>query len=75
LQTIKHPVLLNPLPPNFMTHFSVENHVANRFKQQLNEQIASLKTKVKEQQEQIYQLESLIQIMTEEIDEQKIYDC
>jgi len=60
---------------DFMTHFSVENHVANRFKQQLNEQIASLKTKVKEQQEQIYQLERLIQIMTEEIDKQKVYDC
>ena len=58
-----------------MTHFSVENHLANKFKQQLNEQIASLKTKVKEQQDQITQLEQLIEIITQEIASEKIYDC
>lgn len=72
---IKHLVLLNPLLPNLMTHFSVENHLANKFKQQLNEQIASLKIKVKEQQDQITQLEQLIEIITQEIASEKIYDC
>ena len=36
-----------------MTSVSIENHLATTFKQQLNEQVAALKTKVKEQQEQI----------------------
>ena len=58
-----------------MTHFSVENHLANKFKQQLNEQIASLKIKVKEQQDQITQLEQLIEVITQEIASEKIYDC
>ena len=67
--------LLNPLLPNFMTSVSVDNYLCITFKQQLNEQVAALKTKVKEQQEQITQLERLIQIMTQEIDEEKVYDC
>ena len=67
--------LLNPLLPNFMTSVSVDNYLCISFKQQLNEQVAALKTKVKEQQEQITQLERLIQIMTQEIDEEKVYDC
>ena len=58
-----------------MTTISIENHLAITFKQQLNEQVAALKTKVKEQQDQISQLERLILIMTEEIDEEKVYDC
>ena len=58
-----------------MTTISIENHLAITFKQQLNEQVAALKNKVKEQQDQINQLERLIQIMTEEIDEEKVYDC
>ena len=58
-----------------MTTISIENHLAITFKQQLNEQVAALKNKVKEQQYQINQLERLIQIMTEEIDEEKVYDC
>ena len=69
------PALLNPLLPNFMNTISIENHLADAFKQQLNEQVAALKTKVKEQQDQINQLERLIQIMTQEIDEEKVYDC
>ena len=67
--------LLNPLLPNFMTSVSIDNYLCISFKQQLNEQVAALKTKVKEQQEQITQLERLIQIMTQEIDEEKVYDC
>jgi peptidoglycan hydrolase CwlO-like protein len=58
-----------------MTIISIENHLAITFKQQLNEQVAALKSKVKEQQDQISQLERLILIMTEEIDEEKVYDC
>jgi peptidoglycan hydrolase CwlO-like protein len=58
-----------------MTTISIENHLAITFKQQLNEQVAALKSKVKEQQDQISQLERLIFIMTEEIDEEKVYDC
>ena len=58
-----------------MTTISIENHLAITFKQQLNEQVAALKSKVKEQQDQISQLERLIQIMTQEIDEEKVYDC
>ena len=58
-----------------MTTISIENHLAITFKQQLNEQVAALKNKVKEQQDQISQLERLILIMTEEIDEEKVYDC
>jgi peptidoglycan hydrolase CwlO-like protein len=58
-----------------MTTISIENHLAITFKQQLNEQVAALKSKVKEQQDQISQLERLILIMTEEIDEEKVYDC
>jgi len=69
------PVLLNPLLPNFMTSVSIDNYLCISFKQQLNEQVAALKSKVKEQQEQITQLERLIQIMTQEIDEEKVYDC
>ena len=69
------PALLNPLLPNFMTNVSIDNYLCISFKQQLNEQVAALKTKVKEQQEQITQLERLIQIMTQEIDEEKVYDC
>ena len=69
------PVLLNPLPLNFMTSVSVDNYLCITFKQQLNEQVAALKTKVKEQQDQISQLERLILIITEEIDEEKVYDC
>ena len=72
---IKPPVLFKVLPYNLMTHFSVENHLANKFKQQLNEQIASLKIKVKEQQDQITQLEQLIEVITQEIASEKIYDC
>lgn len=68
-------MLLNPLPLNFMNTISIENHLADAFKQQLNEQVAALKSKVKEQQDQINQLERLIQIMTQEIDEEKVYDC
>ena len=68
-------MLLNPLPLNFMTSVSVDNYLCITFKQQLNEQVAALKTKVKEQQEQITQLERLIQIMTQEIEEEKVYDC
>ena len=69
------PALLNPLPLNFMTSVSIDNYLCISFKQQLNEQVAALKSKVKEQQEQITQLERLIQIMTQEIDEEKVYDC
>ena len=69
------PALLNPLLLNFMTSVSVDNYLCISFKQQLNEQVAALKTKVKEQQDQITQLERLIQIMTQEIDEEKVYDC
>ena len=58
-----------------MTSVSIDNYLCISFKQQLNEQDAALKTKVKEQQEQITQLERLIQIMTQEIDEEKVYDC
>jgi peptidoglycan hydrolase CwlO-like protein len=58
-----------------MTTISTENYLAITFKQQLNEQVAALKSKVKEQQDQISQLERLILIMTEEIDEEKVYDC
>ena len=58
-----------------MTSVSVDNYLSISFKQQLNEQVAALKTKVKEQQDQINQLERLIQIMTQEIDEEKVYDC
>jgi peptidoglycan hydrolase CwlO-like protein len=58
-----------------MTTISTENHLAITFKQQLNEQVAALKNKVKEQQDQISQLERLILIITEEIDEEKVYDC
>ena len=58
-----------------MTSVSVDNYLSISFKQQLNEQVAALKTKVKEQQEQITQLERLIQIMTQEIDKEKVYDC
>ena len=58
-----------------MNTISIENHLSDTFKQQLNEQVATLKTKVKEQQDQINQLERLIQIMTQEIDEEKVYDC
>ena len=58
-----------------MTTISTENHLAITFKQQLNEQVAALKSKVKEQQDQISQLERLILIITEEIDEEKVYDC
>jgi peptidoglycan hydrolase CwlO-like protein len=58
-----------------MNTISIENHLADAFKQQLNEQVAALKSKVKEQQDQINQLERLIQIMTQEIDEEKVYDC
>lgn len=58
-----------------MNTISIENHLADSFKQQLNEQVAALKTKVKEQQDQITQLERLIKIMTQEIDEEKVYDC
>ena len=58
-----------------MTSVSIENHLATTFKQQLNEQVAALKSKVKEHQDQITQLERLILIMTEEIDEEKVYDC
>ena len=72
---MKNHELLNPLPLNFMTSVSVDNYLCISFKQQLNEQVAALKTKVKEQQEQITQLERLIQIMTQEIDEEKVYDC
>ena len=36
-----------------MTSVSVDNYLCISFKQQLNEQVAALKTKVKEQQEQI----------------------
>ena len=72
---IKIHELLNPLLPNFMTNVSIDNYLCISFKQQLNEQVAALKTKVKEQQEQITQLERLIQIMTQEIDEEKVYDC
>ena len=75
MQITNLPVLLNPLPLNFMNTISIENHLAVTFEQQLNEQVAALKTKVKEQQEQITQLERLIQIMTQEIDEEKVYDC
>jgi len=67
--------LLNLSLPNFMNTISIENHLADAFKQQLNEQVAALKSKVKEQQDQINQLERLIQIMTQEIDEEKVYDC
>ena len=67
--------LLNLSLPNFMNTISIENHLSDTFKQQLNEQVATLKTKVKEQQDQITQLERLIQIMTQEIDEEKVYDC
>ena len=67
--------LLNLSLPNFMNTISIENHLADAFKQQLNEQVAALKSKVKEQQDQITQLERLIQIMTQEIDEEKVYDC
>ena len=69
------PALLNLSLPNFMNTISIENHLTDTFKQQLNEQVAALKTKVKEQQDQINQLERLIQIMTQEIDEEKVYDC
>jgi len=69
------PALLNPLLPNFMTSVSIDNYLCISFKQQLNEQVAALKSKVKEQQEQITQLERLIQIMTQEINEEKVYDC
>ena len=72
---IKIHELLNPLLPNFMTNVSIDNYLCISFKQQLNEQVAALKSKVKEQQEQITQLERLIQIMTQEIDEEKVYDC
>ena len=72
---IKIHELLNPLLPNFMTNVSIDNYLCISFKQQLNEQVAALKTKVKEQQDQINQLERLIQIMTQEIDEEKVYDC
>jgi hypothetical protein len=58
-----------------MTTILIENHLAITLKQQLNEQVAALKRKVKEQQDQISQLERLILIMTEEIDEEKVYDC
>ena len=58
-----------------MTSVSVDNYLSISFKQQLNEQVAALKSKVKEQQDQITQLERLIQIMTQEIDEEKVYDC
>ena len=58
-----------------MTSVSVDNYLSISFKQQLNQQIACLKTKVKEQQDQITQLERLIKIMTEEIGGQKEYDC
>ena len=58
-----------------MTSVSVDNYLSISFKQQLNEQVAALKSKVKEQQDQINQLERLIQIMTQEIDEEKVYDC
>jgi hypothetical protein len=58
-----------------MTSVSIDNYLCISFKQQLNEQVAALKTKVKEQQDQISQLERLILIMTEEIDEEKVYDC
>ena len=75
LQKTNNHELLNPLLPNFMTSVSVDNYLCISFKQQLNEQVAALKTKVKEQQEQITQLERLIQIMTQEIDEEKVYDC
>jgi len=68
-------VLLNPLPLNFMTSISIDNYLCITFKQQLNEQVAALKTKVKEQQDQITQLERLIQIITQEIEEEKVYDC
>ena len=68
-------MLLNPLPLNFMTSISIDNYLCITFKQQLNEQVAALKTKVKEQQDQITQLERLIQIMTQEIEEEKVYDC
>ena len=68
-------MLSNLLLPNFMNTISIENHLADAFKQQLNEQVAALKSKVKEQQDQINQLERLIQIMTQEIDEEKVYDC
>ena len=67
--------LLNLSLPNFMNTISIENHLSDTFKQQLNEQVATLNTKVKEQQDQINQLERLIQIMTQEIDEEKVYDC
>ena len=67
--------LLNLSPLNFMTSVSIDNYLCISFKQQLNEQVAALKTKVKEQQDQISQLERLILIMTEEIDEEKVYDC
>jgi uncharacterized alkaline shock family protein YloU len=75
LQTMNLPALLNLSPLNFMTSVSIDNYLCISFKQQLNEQVAALKTKVKEQQEQITQLERLIQIMTQEIDEEKVYDC
>ena len=68
-------MLLNPLPLNFMTSISIDNYLCITFKQQLNEQVAALKTKVKEQQDQITQLERLIQIITQEIEEEKVYDC
>jgi hypothetical protein len=58
-----------------MTTILIENHLAITLKQQLNEQVAALKRKVREQQDQISQLERLILIMTEEIDEEKVYDC
>ena len=75
LQTTNLPALLNPLLPNFMTSVSIDNYLCISFKQQLNEQVAALKNKVKEQQDQISQLERLILIITEEIDEEKVYDC
>jgi phage shock protein A len=58
-----------------MTSISIDNYLCITFKQQLNEQVAALKTKVKEQQDQITQLERLIQIITQEIEEEKVYDC
>jgi hypothetical protein len=58
-----------------MTSVSIDNYLCISFKQQLNEQVAALKNKVKEQQDQISQLERLILIITEEIDEEKVYDC
>ena len=75
LQKTNNHELLNLLLLNFMTSVSVDNYLSISFKQQLNHQVAVLKTKVKEQQEQITQLERLIKIMTEEIGGQKEYDC